>query len=57
MNSKNKNIRDLYGRINEFKRGYQPRTNLVKDENGDLLSDFHSILNWWKNYFSVIQCA
>jgi hypothetical protein len=29
-NSKNKNIRDLYRRINEFKRGYQLRNNLVK---------------------------
>jgi hypothetical protein len=24
-NSKNKNIRDLYKKRNEFKRGYQPR--------------------------------
>jgi hypothetical protein len=23
----------------------------VKDENGDLLADSHSILNRWKNYF------
>jgi hypothetical protein len=29
-NSKNKNIRNLYRKINEFKRGYQPRNNLVK---------------------------
>jgi hypothetical protein len=29
-NSKNKDIRDLYRIINEFKKGYQPRTNLVK---------------------------
>jgi CRISPR/Cas system-associated protein Csx1 len=34
-NSKNKNIRDLYKGINKFKRGYQPRNNLVRDENGD----------------------
>jgi hypothetical protein len=27
MNSKNKNIGDLYRGINEFKRGYQPRNN------------------------------
>jgi hypothetical protein len=33
-NSKNKNIRDLYRGINEFKKGYQPRTDLVKDEKG-----------------------
>jgi hypothetical protein len=50
-NSKNKNIRDLYRGINEFKRGYQPRNYLVKDENGDLLADSHNILNRWKNYF------
>jgi hypothetical protein len=35
-NSKNNNTRDLYGGINEFKRDYQPRNNLVKDENGNL---------------------
>jgi hypothetical protein len=50
-NSKNKNIRDLYRGINEFKKGYQPRTNLVKDKRGDLLADSHKILNRWKNYF------
>jgi hypothetical protein len=49
--SKNKNIRDLYRGINEFKKDYQPRTNLVKDEKGDLLADPHRILNRWKNYF------
>jgi hypothetical protein len=36
-NSKTKNIRDLYRGINEFKRGYQLRNNLVKDENSDIL--------------------
>jgi hypothetical protein len=50
-NIKNKNIRFLYRGINEFKRGYQPRNNLVKDENGDLLADSHNILNRLKNYF------
>jgi hypothetical protein len=40
--------------INEVKRGYQPRNNLVKDENGDLLADSHNILNRWKNYFSQL---
>jgi hypothetical protein len=50
-NSQNKNIRDLYRSINEFKKGYQPRTNMVKEENGDLLADSQSILNRCKNYF------
>jgi hypothetical protein len=26
----------------------------VKDENGDLLTDSHSMLNRWKNYFSQL---
>jgi hypothetical protein len=52
MKSKNKNIRGLYSRINKFKRGYQPRNNLVKDEDGDLLADSNTILNRWKSYFS-----
>jgi hypothetical protein len=54
MNSKNKNIRDLYRGTNEFKWGYQPRNNLLKNENGDLLADSHNILNRWKNYFSLL---
>jgi hypothetical protein len=33
-NSKNRNIRDLYRGINEFKRRYQPRNYFVKEENG-----------------------
>jgi hypothetical protein len=39
LNSKNKNIRDLYRGITEFEKGYQPKTYLVKDERGDLLAD------------------
>jgi hypothetical protein len=44
-------LRDLHRGINEFKKGYQPRTDLVKDENGDLLADSH-IFNRWKNCFT-----
>jgi hypothetical protein len=43
-NRKNKNIRE----------GYQPRNNVVKNENGDLLAGSHNILNRWKNYFSQL---
>jgi hypothetical protein len=48
-NSKNKNIRDLYRGIDKFKKGYQPRTNLVKDEKGDLFGDPNKIVNRWMN--------
>jgi hypothetical protein len=44
----------LYRGINEFKRGYHPRSNVMKDENADLLADSHNILNRWKYYFSQL---
>jgi hypothetical protein len=50
-NSTNKNITGLYRGINEFKKGYKLRNNIIKDDNDDLLGDFHSVLNRWKNYF------
>jgi len=53
-NSKIKNSKDLYRGINDFKKGYQSRTNIVKYEKGDLVADSYSILAWWRNYFSQI---
>jgi len=50
----NKIIRDLYRGINDFKKGYQPRTNIVKDEKGDPFADYHSIATRWKNLFSQL---
>ena len=43
-NSNINNVRDLYRDINDFKKGYQPRTAIVKDEKGDLVADSHSIM-------------
>ena len=40
--NKIKNIRDLYRDISDFKKGYQPRTNIVKDEKSGLVADCHS---------------
>jgi len=51
-NSKIKNIRDLYRGISDFKKGYQPRCNIVKDDKCDLVADSHSIVARWRNYFS-----
>ena len=43
-NSKINNVRDLYRGINDLKKGYQPRTTIVKDETGDLVTDPHDIM-------------
>jgi len=53
--SKINNIRDLYRGINDAKKGSQPRTGIVKDEKGDLVADFHSIMARWRNYFFQIM--
>jgi hypothetical protein len=53
-NSKINNIRDLCRVINVFKKGYQPRTIIVKDDKGDLVADSHSIVTRWRNYFSQL---
>ena len=53
-NSKMKNIRDLYRGINDFKKGYQPRCDIVKDEKGDLFADSRSNVARWRNYFSQL---
>jgi hypothetical protein len=44
----------LYRGINDLTKGYQPRTNIVKDEKGDLSADSHSILARWRNHFSKL---
>jgi len=39
-NHKIKTVTDLYRDISDFKKGYQFRTNLVRDEKGNLVADF-----------------
>ena len=34
----------MYRGINDFRNGYQPRTNIIKDEKSELVADSHSIL-------------
>ena len=54
--SKIKNISVLYRGISDFKKGYQPRTNIVKDDKGDLVADAHSILaRWWNYFFQILN--
>jgi hypothetical protein len=36
---------------------FNPITNIIKDEEGDLVTDSHSILVMWQNYFSQLFSA
>jgi hypothetical protein len=49
-----KNIRDLYRDISDFKKGHQPKTNTVKDENCNLVTDSHSFVARWRNDYSQL---
>jgi hypothetical protein len=40
--------------INDFKKGYQPRTNAEKDEKGNLVADSQSILARWRKFCSQL---
>ena len=53
-NNKIQNIRDLYRGISDFKKGFQPKCNIVKDEKGDLVADSHDIVARWRKYFSQL---
>jgi hypothetical protein len=44
----------LYRGINEFRKGYQPRINIIKNENGNVLADPHCVLNRWKIFFNQV---
>ena len=44
----------MYRGISDFKKVYQPRTNIVKDETGDLVTGSYSILARWRDYFSQL---
>jgi hypothetical protein len=53
-NNKIKNNRDSHRGISDIKKGYQPKTNLVEDEKGDLVADSYIILARWRNHFSQL---
>ena len=42
------------GGISDFKKGYQPRTNIVKNKKDDLVADSHRILARSRNHFSQL---
>jgi hypothetical protein len=44
----------LYTGVNGFRKGYQPRINIIKDENGNVLADPRSVLNRWKHFFNQV---
>jgi len=44
----------LYRGNIDVTKGYQPRTNILRDEKNDLVTDSHIILARWRNHFSQL---
>jgi hypothetical protein len=44
-------MRDSHRGISDFKKVYQHKTNIIKDEKDDLVTDSHSILAGLRNHF------
>jgi hypothetical protein len=53
-NSEIKNVRDMHRGISDFKKGYQPRTNIVNDDRSDLVTESQRILVRWRNHCSQL---
>jgi hypothetical protein len=47
----------LYEGISYFKKGYQLRTNKVKDEKGGLFADTYSVMDRWRKHSSQLLIA
>jgi hypothetical protein len=45
----------LYKGVKEYKKIYQPRNEIVKDEDSEMLADSHNILNKKESYFSKLR--
>ena len=51
-NSKNKNIREICKGNNGFKKGYQPRAYVIKNDDGTIAAVTTSIPIRWKQFYS-----
>ena len=56
-NNKIKNIRDQYGGIMDFKKGYQPRTNKVKDVKANSVTDSQCFGQMDERFLSAVECT
>jgi len=54
LNQEDQKYQRLLNGKNVFKKGYQSRTTIVKNEKGDFVTDSHSILARWRKHFSQL---
>ena len=50
-NRRNRRAREQYRGINEVRKGFRPRTNMIRDKNGVVLVNESEIKERWREYF------
>ncbi|XP_054289682.1 uncharacterized protein LOC129004977 [Macrosteles quadrilineatus] len=51
------NAKEFFRAVRFFRKGFSPKTNSIKDENGNLTCEVKSVLDTWKQYFSKLLNA
>jgi hypothetical protein len=54
VDRKEANIRKYYQTLNRFRKGFQPRLNACKDNNGKLTEGDDKILEHWVGYLKTL---
>jgi hypothetical protein len=54
VDQKKVNTRKYYQTVNRFTKGFQPRLNACKDNNGKLIQGDDKILEHWVGYFKTL---
>ncbi len=51
-NSRENNPREMYRGINNIRKGFQGKSQIMKDENGNLITGERELVAQWGNYFN-----
>ena len=51
IDSRQHNSRNFFQRVKSWRKGFQPRTNIISDENGQLMADSVRVVARWGQYF------
>ena len=51
IDSRHHNSRNFFQRVKNWRKGFQPRTNIISDEKGQLMADSGRVVARWGQYF------
>lgn len=51
---KNRDVRSLYRKVNEFRKGFMPRTDSCRDRDGNLITEQRTVISRWREHFDEL---